>query len=368
MAEPITATPEVGLAGRLFDRQSLDILLADNTLLDYTTAAVVLVVGVLAVKIANSVVFGIIERWSSQSQFAFFQLLGRLLRKTLVPLLYFGVFYLALSGLSLPQPLSQALRVAGIVLFTMLAVLFAQNLAQYLLVGIWLRGVPEEERRRTVGGLLPALKVFLWGLGAVFLLDNLGFQITAVITGLGIGGIAIGLAAQAVLGDLFSYYSILLDRPFEIGDFIIVGDFMGTVEHVGIKTTRIRSLSGEQLVFSNSDLTGSRVKNYKRMQRRRIVFQVGVTYSSSVEQLQAGVEAIRAIFAEIPEATLDRAHFFRFGAFSLDYEVVYFVESANYNVYMDVQQRINLALKERFEGIGLSFAFPTQTLHLVREG
>ncbi|MBE7559600.1 mechanosensitive ion channel family protein [bacterium] len=293
-----------------------------------------------------------------------FQFFSRALRRTLVPLLYFGVFYLSVAGLVLPEPLERALRVVGLVLFTLLAVVFFQNLLEYFLTGYWLRGSSEADKRRSIAGLLPAVKVLLWGLGLVFLLDNLGFEITAVVTGLGIGGIALGLAAQAILGDLFSYYAILLDRPFEIGDFIIIGEFMGTVEHVGIKTTRIRSLSGEQLVFSNSDLTGSRLRNYKRMQRRRILFQIGVTYDATVEQLQAGVSAIRDIFASIPEATLDRVHFFRFGAYSLDYEVVYFVESAAYNVYMDVQQRVNLELKQRFEALGLCFAFPTQTLHV----
>ncbi len=370
MADPLSATGEahpVSAIDSLFNLHTYADVLRANTLVDYATAAAVLVVGLMAVRIAHRVVFALIEKWAKASGRPFFGFFSRVLRRTLVPLLYFGVFYLAVASLALPQPLGRALRVSGIVLFTVVAVIFVQHLLRYVLTNVWLREAVEEGKRRTIGGLLPALNVCVWGLGVVFLLDNLGFQITAVVTGLGIGGIALGVASQKVLGDLFGYYSILLDRPFEVGDFITVGDFMGTVEHIGVKTTRVRSLSGELLVFSNSDLTGSRLRNYQHMQRRRVVFQIGVTYDASVEQLQAGVAAVKEIFAALPQTTLDRVHFFRFGASSLDYEIVYYVESADYNVYMDIQQRVNLTLKQKFEALGLAFAFPTQTLHVKGE-
>ena len=135
-------------------------------------------------------------------------------------------------------------------------------------------------------GIIRVIKLIVWGVAISFFLDNMGFKISAVIAGLGIGGVAVALAAQAVLGDLFSYFAIIFDRPFEVGDFIIIGDFLGCVEHVGIKTTRISSLGGEQLIFSNTDLTNSRVRNYKRMKKRRVVFQFGVTYETGLQMVK----------------------------------------------------------------------------------
>ncbi|PIX14798.1 MAG: mechanosensitive ion channel protein MscS, partial [Elusimicrobia bacterium CG_4_8_14_3_um_filter_50_9] len=198
-------------------------------------------------------------------------------------------------------------------------------------------------------------------------LDNIGIKISAVIAGLGIGGIAIALAAQAVLGDLFSYFSIFFDRPFEVGDFIIIGEFMGTVEYIGMKTTRIRSLGGEQMIFSNSDLTNSRVKNYKRMTQRRVVFKLGVTYQTSVEKLKIIPDIVKKAVEDAGNTVFDRSHFLSFGDFSLNFESVYYVKSGDYNQYMDAQQKINLALKKEFEERMIDFAYPTQLVYISKE-
>jgi len=208
----------------------------------------------------------------------------------------------------------------------------------------------------------------IWVLAIIFMLDNLGINISTFVAGIGIGGVAVALAAQAILGDAFSALSIFLDKPFEIGDFIILdGDYLGSVEHIGIKTTRIRSLSGEQLVFSNSDLTKSRIKNYKRMQTRRIDFRVGVVYQTPFEKVKKIPQVVKEIFNRMEGVRLDRAHFKSFGDFSLVYEIVYYVNSADYNIYMDKQQEINLALMEKFEQEEIAFAYPTQTLYLNHE-
>ncbi|MCK4428221.1 MAG: mechanosensitive ion channel family protein, partial [candidate division Zixibacteria bacterium] len=193
-----------------------------------------------------------------------------------------------------------------------------------------------------------------------------GFKISTVIAGLGIGGIAVALAAQAILGDLFSYFSILFDRPFEVGDFIILDDYLGTIEHIGIKTTRVRSLGGEQLVFSNADLTNSRLRNYKRMAKRRVVFKLGVTYQTTLEQVKEIPTIIKNIIQNITDTVFDRAHFSSYGDFSLVFETVYYVLSRDYNKYMNIQQEINFAIKEEFEKRGIEFAYPTQTLFLEK--
>jgi small-conductance mechanosensitive channel len=209
-------------------------------------------------------------------------------------------------------------------------------------------------------------RLLVYTVALLLALDNLGVDITALVASLGIGGIAVALALQNVLSDLFASLSIVLDKPFVVGDFLIVGEHLGTVEKVGLKTTRLRSLSGEQLVFSNTDLLGSRIRNYQRMQERRVVFGFGVTYQTGPDVLEALPALVRAIVERQEGVRFDRAHFKAFGASSLDFEVVYYVLSADYAVYMDVQQQINLALFREVQAAGAGFAYPTQTLHVAR--
>ena len=205
-----------------------------------------------------------------------------------------------------------------------------------------------------------------WAAVVLMALDNLGVEVTAMVAGLGIGGVAIALAVQNVLGDLFASLSIILDKPFVYGDFVVVGDMSGTVEKIGLKTTRIRSLSGEQLVFSNSDLLNSRIRNYKRMFERRVVFSLGVVYQTPRDQVAAIPQMIRDAVEAQSDVRFDRAHFLKFGDFSLDFEVVFYVLDPAYNVYMDRQQAINLHIMESFQRAGIEFAYPTQTLFMER--
>jgi len=210
-------------------------------------------------------------------------------------------------------------------------------------------------------------KIGLWAILILLALDNVGVKITSLIAGLGIGGVAIALAVQNILGDLFASLSIVFDKPFVIGDFIIVGDLLGTVERIGLKTTRVRSLSGEQLIFSNKDLLQSRIRNYKRMFERRVVFTVGVTYDTPYEKLEAIPKMIREIIEAQGNTRFDRSHFSAYGESSLSFETVYYVLVPDYNAYMDIQQAINLAIYRRFEDEAIEFAFPTRTIHLASQ-
>ena len=209
-----------------------------------------------------------------------------------------------------------------------------------------------------------ALRVAVWALVLLLALDNLGVNITALVAGLGVGGIAIALAAQSILSDLFASLSIVLDKPFVIGDFLIINDFLGSVEKVGLKTTRLRSLSGEQLIFSNTDLLNSRIRNYGRMFERRVVFSIGVTYQTSGDQLRDIPSIIRNAIESKEMVRFDRAHFQKYGDFALIFEAVYYVLSSDYAIYMDIQQAINLEIYDRFEQKGIEFAYPTQTLYV----
>lgn len=216
---------------------------------------------------------------------------------------------------------------------------------------------------RAVGFLL---KLALWVVVFLLALDNFGVDITALIAGLGVGGIAVALALQSILGDLFASLSIVLDKPFVIGDFLIVGDYLGVVENIGLKTTRIRSLSGEQIVMSNSDLLQSRIRNYKRMFERRVPFEIGIVYGTPLDQVRRIPDMLRGIIEAQDQTRFDRAHFKAYGDFALKFEIVYYVLVPDYNVFMDIQQNINLAIGEAFEKDGIEFAFPTRTVHLAR--
>ncbi len=220
----------------------------------------------------------------------------------------------------------------------------------------------------TLNGLTILARGVMWVVLVLLALDNLGVNISALVAGLGIGGVAIALAAQSVLGDLFASLSIVLDKPFVVGDFIVVGDLLGTVEHVGIKTTRLRSLTGEQLVFANSDLLGSRIRNFKRMSERRILFTIGVTYQTSSEKLAAIPGLLREVVSAQPGVRFDRAHFRSYDDSAMTFEIVYFVLNPDYNRYMDTQQLVNLEIFRRFEQEGIEFAYPTRTVYVRSEG
>jgi small-conductance mechanosensitive channel len=255
----------------------------------------------------------------------------------------------------------------------------AITIALFWQAGIWAVATAsawlEHKRRRSLTADRAALgsiniigvivNAVIWALVALLTLDNLGIDITALVAGLGIGGIAVALAVQNIFGDLFASLSITLDQPFVVGDFLIVDDVLGTVESIGIKSTRLRSLSGEQIVMPNSDLLSSRVRNYGRMMERRVVFTTAVTYQTPIEDVERIPRLIRDIVEEQADTRFDRSHFAAHGAGSLDFETVYYVRSPDYNRYMDIQQAINLRLLREFTELGIEFAYPTQKVFVA---
>jgi small-conductance mechanosensitive channel len=201
--------------------------------------------------------------------------------------------------------------------------------------------------------------VFVWIFAFLMLLANLGIKIMPLVAGLGVGGVAIALAVQNVLGDLFASLSIALDKPFRVGDFLVLGDEKGTVERIGIKSTRLRSLSGEQIVMSNGDLLQSRVRNYGLLYERRATFRVGIVYETPPDKVREVPRLLEAAIRAQEKTRFDRAHFASFGDFALTFEAVYFVLDAEYNTFMNIQQAINLQLMEEFAARGIVFAYPT---------
>jgi small-conductance mechanosensitive channel len=255
-----------------------------------------------------------------------------------------------------------------IALFWQLGLWFATAVGEFL----------ERRRRHNLAenrealGSLTIIKflasVVIWMLVLLATLDNLGVNITALVAGLGIGGVAVALALQNVLGDLFASLSIALDRPFVIGDFLQVDTFLGSVENIGIKTTRLRSLDGEQIIISNSNLLTSRVRNFGRMRERRVVFATSVGYETPIELIERIPVMLREIVEAQKDTRFDRSHFQKHGAASIDFETVYFVTTADFNRYMDIQQAINLKIHRSFHELGISFASATQPkLHMPGE-
>lgn len=275
--------------------------------------------------------------------------------------------YVGTQLISLPPSADRLVGAATILVLLLQGLIWGNELITYILQKYTDRMAEKDPHSVSTIGLLGLITRCLLWVGIILLaLDNLGIDITAMVAGLGIGGLAIALAAQNILTDLFSSLSIFLDKPFQVGDFIIVGDHLGTVEKIGIKTTRIKSLTGEQIIISNTELLGARIRNFKRMEERRIVFTLGVTYQTPHEKLAAIPNLIRKILDAQDGARIDRVHFKEYGASSLDFEIVYYVMSPEYNVYMDIHHKVNLAIYKQFEDEKIEFAYPTQTLFVEK--
>ncbi|MCA9363798.1 mechanosensitive ion channel family protein [Candidatus Kaiserbacteria bacterium] len=225
-------------------------------------------------------------------------------------------------------------------------------------------GVPDPNTANASHLVALLARIVLWVLGLLFVLSNLGIEVTSLVAGLGIGGIAIAFALQGILSDLFSSFSLYFDKPFRIGDYIVIGEHSGTVERIGIKTTRLKTLQGEELVVSNAELTAARVQNFKKMKERRVTFRFGVLYETPYEKVREIPSIVARLFEVQERARLDRVHFTSFGDSALLFDVVYYVESPDYTDYLDIQQRVNLDLLDKFAEVGIEFAYPTQTVYV----
>ncbi len=339
--------------------------IGNNPVRDIAIALGIIVLSMAALRLVQNLVIRSLKKLTSRTKTTIDDFLVQVLQSSVMPLLYSLSVYAGLQYLTLSANVQQVLHLAVLVVTTVFLLRIINAFISYAFKRAMARRDTTHQQEKQSKGILLIVQVLVWLVGILFLVDNLGYDITTLVAGLGIGGIAIALAAQTILGDLFSYLVIFFDKPFEVGDFIILDDKMGTVEYVGIKTTRIRTLGGEQLVCSNTDLTNSRVHNYKRMQERRVVFSFGVVYNTPSRQLNAIPGMVKEIITGMENTRFDRAHFKAFGNFSLDFEVVYYVLLPDYNTYMDIQQQINLDLFSLFANDGIEFAFPTQTLHLA---
>ena len=338
--------------------------LGNNYVKDYLVALLFFVLATTVLKVFKYVIISKLKSIAAKTKTEFDDVLIKIVDDVGWPFYLLSALCLSLQFIQIPNFIETGVYYVTFIVVTYYVIRGLQTLIDYGARKIILKRQKEEKGVDTsvIDLLSKILKACLWVVAVILILSNFGYNVSTLIAGLGIGGIAIVLALQNILTDIFSSFSIYFDKPFQIGDFIIVGDDAGVVKKIGIKTTRIQTLQGEELVISNKELTETRIHNYKKMEKRRIVFSFGVVYETPTEKVKKIPSIIKDIIDKIELADIDRVHFNKFGDFSLNFEVVYYLKSREYSKYMDTQQEINLAIKERFEKEGIEMAYPTQTI------
>jgi len=343
--------------------QQFDGILLNNSMQEWLIAFGVAIAIVVVVGLVRIVAIRLLRRFAARTTTQLDDALLSMLRATRVWLVAVVALSIGSQYLNLPRKIDLGFDRAFTIALFVQAGLWVWALVELRLKRARERALAHDPGAATsLGALAFIARLVLWTIVLLMTLDNLGVNVTTLIAGLGVGGIAVALAVQSILGDLFASLSIVIDKPFVIGDFIIVGEYMGTIENVGLKTTRIRSLGGEQIVFSNADLLKARIRNYKRMRERRVLFTLGVLYQTPIEKVEKIPQLVREIVEAHKQVRFERAHFKGFGDSSLDFEVVYWMLDPDFNLYMDTQQAINLALLRVFERERVGFAYPTRTL------
>ena len=347
----------------------LNLRFLGNSVENYLHSLLIILVGLAAVWVMEKIILRWVEHLTRYTETTWDDFMVSASKRYVLPVLYGIVIYIGLRHVFLKPAVINALHMILTFLVAVQGVRFAVALSRDMLERHMAHRAGAEEvgehEKRSVRGMMALIKVVVGVLAFILVLDNLGIRISTFVAGLGITGIAIALAAQAILGDLFSYFVIFFDRPFQIGHSIKVGNFHGEVESIGIKTTRLRSITGEQVVMSNKYLTDNQVQNFKVMSRRRALIVFEVEYKTPEAQLRLIPQVLHDIVSTFSEVTFDRAHFKEFGESGLRFEAVFFVEHSDYKRYMDVVQEVNLSLKARLTDMGVSFAHPTRTVKMI---
>lgn len=341
-----------------------------NSGYDYFLALAIFVGLIIVLKIFQAFILSKLKNLAQKTKTDFDDVLIEIFRKVKPPFYFFVALYFGVKALVLPELAVNIINVLFIVAIVYEVIRGLERLVDYFMDKYLARVRKSEESRETSVSMIKTLKLFfrvaLWMIGIVMVLGNLGVNITSLVASLGIGGVAIALALQNILSDIFSSFSIYLDKPFVLGDFIQVGNNRGVVEKIGIKSTRLRTPEGEELIISNQELTTARVQNFRRMEKRRAQFTLGVVYGISADKLEKIPGLIKEIVNSIEKAEFDRCNFASYGDSSLNFEVVYDVTSREYREFMETGEKVNLAIYKKFEKEGIDFAYPTQTIILEK--
>ncbi len=342
--------------------------IANNTVRDYAVALIIFSSILIVTYLIKFIVSSWLKSIAKKTTFKFDDLIVNVVNTLNFPIITILALNLSVRSLEVSELLTKSLYYLSLIAGTYLVARIVIKIINYGAES--LQQKMESNNHSGEKGIINIIKTVLsiavWIFAGILILENLGYDVSALVAGVGISGIAIAFALQNVLEDIFASISIYFDKPFKEGDFIIVGSDLGTVKKVGLKSSRLKTLQGEELVISNKELTQARIRNYKRMESRRVEFSLGVTYETPTEKVKKIPELIGNIFKNIENTKLDRVHFKSFGDFALNIEIVYILKDKDYNVYMDVQQTINLGIKESFEKEGIEFAYPTQTILLQK--
>jgi len=339
----------------------LNIIFWNNSIKDYSVALGVLIGAIIVFRIFKFILVARLKKIAKKTNTDYDDVLIAVLNKIS------WLFYLVLSAFIAMQSLAVSEKVYTTANYVFVIVFGWQIIKSILVVVDFVlhkaMSVGEEEPDMHKIDLFSKLiKVLVWTVGIILVISNLGYDVTALIAGLGVGGIAIAFALQNVLEDIFSSFSIYMDQPFRIGDYIVVGDKMGTVTKIGIKTTRLLSVQGEEVVVSNKELTNAHIQNYRKIEERRTQFNIGVAYETSNEKLKKIPRMVEKIITSIEGCRFERCAFKEFADFSLNYDIVFHFKNNNYNEYLAAREQINLNIKSEFEKESIEFAYPTQTV------
>jgi small-conductance mechanosensitive channel len=336
-----------------------------NTLLTWGQALVTFALWFTVLPLARAFVARRVRNRTAEHPVAILASARKLLDATTRVFMFAVAIYLAIRWLRIPAQADRAIDTIILVVVWWQAALWVTAAVRHAIDTRRAHSLAGAEGAASLNILRFVAVLVVWVVAFLMLLTNLGVQVGPLIAGLGVGGVAIALAVQNILGDLFASLSIALDKPFRVGDFLVIGEEKGTVEQIGIKSTRLRSLSGEQIVVSNGDLLKSRVRNYGLLYERRAAFSIGIVYETPREAVREVPALIEAAIRAQPKTRFERAHFASFGDSALLFEAVYFVLDAQYNTYMDIQQAINLRLMDDFAARGIEFAYPTSRQFMI---
>lgn len=336
----------------------------NNTGKDYLIALVIFLLSLILLKIIKRVLIDKLQKIAKKTKTDIDDTIVEIFKNIKPPFYFLFSLYLGIQFLKLNTIVNQSVRALFLIALIYESIIALQKIIEYITyIAIKKNGKDDQSAKATIKTLSIVIKIVLWSFGLIIILSNIGINISSLLAGLGIGGIAVALALQNILSDIFSSFSILIDKPFEVGDFIKIGNDLGTVEKIGIKTTRLRALDGQLLIVANKELTTARVQNFKKLKKRRALLKIGVTYETDSDKLKEIPKIIEEIIKKQKLAEFNRCHFKSFGDFSLNFEIVFYVNSTDYLEYMNTLEKVNLDIFEAFSNRKIDFAYPTNLIY-----
>ncbi len=338
-----------------------------NSVIDYTIALVALVLFSFTFMILQKIVLRTLRKLSEKTKTDIDDTLIEIVDSIRPKFYTFVALYASLQFLTI-HPTAQTVLNALLLIWVAYQIVIAvQILIDYIVQKKFFKDDEDEGNKGVISFVSGLLKVSLWAIALLAVLSNLGVNVNSMIAGLGIGGLAIAFALQNILADLFSSFAIHVDKPFKVGDYIVAGEHSGVVQRIGIKTTRLRALRGEEIVISNGELTNARVQNFKKLRERRVSFDIGITYETPQEKVRKVTDIIKHAIESAEKTRFDRSHFMTFGDSALIFNTIYYVDSSDYLDYANAQEKINFKIMEEFAREGIEMAYPTQTLFLKNQ-